>query len=381
MRSLWALAFDFGMFDVIIIHYSICILFEYFLPPAMEAKVKEFRGLKVQIIQDEYRWIDRMAGKMAELGISVVISSLEGPNLRRVYRQPEVDRIKFYSALPGYVPTDLANMCVPPIAERPLHMVYRGREVPYWLGAFSQDKARIAEQVRTMAHRHGLRADVGCSEESRIYGRQWIRFLLSGKAVAATEGGATIFDFDGEVERAVREFLNAHPGAKFNAVAHAVLRSYEGNIVHKTITPRCFEAIALRCALILYPGSYRGVLEPWRHYVPLMPDGSNEGEVVRRLRDDAYLQALVDRTYAEIVESGVYTLERYVRSIDGVIARSLDGLEHAEANRSTIATLMGTALKPILRLERPIYPYRVVRRRLSSFVRSHSTNLLRWHRV
>lgn len=336
IQSRRAHSLDFDEFDVLILHYSICILFEYFLPKPVEEKVKRFRGVKIQVIQDEYRWIDAMASKMAELGIAVVLSSLETHNLRCVYRQPEVAGITFYSTLPGYIPASLTQIQAPPIAKRPFHVVYRGREVPFWLGALSQEKARIATQLRSLADRHGLTIDVASKEGDRIYGRRWNRFLSSGKAVLATEGGASIFDFDGRVEELVTKYLERYPDADFETVAQAVLKPFEGNIVHRTITPRCLEAIAVKSALVMYPGRYRGVLKPWRHYIPLMPDGSNEDEVARLLKDDAYLQALADRCHAEIVERGLYAMRRYVRAVDAAIDRARAGRQDADRARRPV---------------------------------------------
>jgi hypothetical protein len=351
IHSRSASSFNFNAFNVLIIHYSICILLDYFLPAEIGEKVKSFRGLKVQIIQDEYRWIDRMAQKMAELGVSVVVSSLELQNLRRVYHQPEVAAINFYSSLPGYVPEALKRYKAPPIVERELHVVYRGREVPYWLGKFGQEKALIAHQMRSMAERFGLDVNVGSAEGERIYGREWIKFLTSGKAMLATEGGASVFDFDGAVEQRVAKVLECNPNADFETVTSMALHSVEGNIVHKTITPRSFEAIALRTALVMYPGRYRGILKPWVHYIPLLPDGSNEDQVVRLLRNDEYLQTLVDRCYQDIVENGVYEMSNYIRGIDVVIERTITEQQKQNSQRSAYTTVAVVAFGLAMQLE------------------------------
>jgi len=306
-------------FDAVIIHYSILVLRDYFLPQPWREWLGRYRGAKIQIIQDEYRWVDEMAGRMAELGVHAVVSSLDLRNITRVYHHRSLRDVLFVSALPGYVTAELESVHPRPLAEREFDVVYRGREVPFWLGRMSREKVEIARQARAMATRHGLVCDIETAEDRRIYGADWQRFLSSGRCVLATEGGASIFDFDGSAEADVERFLERQPGASFDTVWDAVLAQREGNVVHRTITPRVFEAAASRTALVMYPGHYRGVLDPWEHYVPLAPDGSNEEEVVKRIRDVTFLDALTARVWTEIVGSGRYAGNRLARAIDTLV--------------------------------------------------------------
>ena len=50
------------------------------------------------------------------------------------------------------------------------------------------------------------------------------------------------------------------------------------------ISPRCFEAAALRTLMVMYEGEYAGILEAGRHYVELKRDHSNIDEVVSAIR-------------------------------------------------------------------------------------------------
>src|SRR3546814_8181514 len=83
--------------------------------------------------------------------------------------------------------------------------------------------------------------------------------ISGGRAALATEGGATVFDFDGTIGENVEDYRRRHPGADDEEVWEAVVKPHEGNVVHKTITPRAFEAILCRTALVMYPGDYRGI--------------------------------------------------------------------------------------------------------------------------
>lgn len=332
-------------YDVILIHYSICILFDYYLPAPIAAAVKAFAGPKVQIIQDEYRWIDRMARRMAGLGIDAVFSSLTPENIRRTYHHEHVAGRRFVSGLPGYVSNRLREVDSPPLAGRPFDLVYRGRPLPIWLGRFSQEKAGIGLQALRMAERYGLEVDCDTREEARVYGAKWNDLLIRGRTTLATEGGATVFDFDGAIEESVDEYRRRHPGADDDEVWDAVVRPHEGNVVHKTITPRVFEAIMCRTALVMYPGDYRGILQPWEHYIPLERDGSNEGKVVRWLKDDAYLAQLTERAYRRVADDPALQFAHYVSALDSVASRIFAERESSLKGRKALwAHLAGLPL-------------------------------------
>ena len=59
------------------------------------------------------------------------------------------------------------------------------------------------------------------------------------------------------------------------------LPRWEDVVYYRTISPRHFEAAALRVCQVLFEGRYSGVMEPMRHYIPLRKDFSNFDEVRR----------------------------------------------------------------------------------------------------
>ena len=308
-----------GHYDVVVIHYSLCILFESYLPSYLREALKQFKGLKIQIIQDEYRWINRMMEEMTHLGIDGLFSSLTIENLEKVYRSPDMENVVKVSALPGYVSKDWIQQDSPKIRERRRHLVYRGRELPFWLGHAAREKTTLTNEVSKRLAGRELETDLSSKEEDRIYGDDWIDFMKSGKAVLGLEGGASIFDFDDSIESAVRAYQEENPDAGYEEVHRRFLAPHEGNVVHRTITPRSFEAIAVRTAQVMFPGEYRGVLEPWRHYLPLERDFSNFDEICGFLRDDDFLQELVDRAYQEIIASGKYEMSVLGKGMDAMI--------------------------------------------------------------
>jgi len=227
------------------------------------------------------------------------------------------------ATLPAYVPQDLVARQTPPLHARHLDVGYRGRSVPYWLGRLGHEKAAIGREFLTHVAPYGLRCDISVDEDERIYGQAWYRFLESCRATLGTESGASIADYDGAVENAVKTYLVRHPHASFDELERDVLSPYEGNVMINVISSRIFEAAALRTAMILFPGDYSGAIEPWRHYIPLERDFANIAEVVERVRDLPFLEAVTSRAYADLIASDRYSLRRFVEQFDAVV----DGAE------------------------------------------------------
>jgi hypothetical protein len=67
---------------------------------------------------------------------------------------------------------------------------------------------------------------------------------------------------------------------------------------------------------ILLEGQYNGVLEPWRHYIPLKNDYSNLEEVMDLVKDVECMQRIADVAYTEIIESGTWSYRNFVDSIE-----------------------------------------------------------------
>ena len=305
-------------FDIIIVHYSICILSDYHFSRHVFEAVREFEGPKIQIIQDEYRWIDRMTHRMSELGIHAVFSSLTPENAQRVYHHKHLANMLVVSGLPGYISERMKNTQRVDLRRRSVDLVYRGRPLPIWLGKCSEEKVEIGRHAIRMAQRYGLTVDCKVKEEDRVYGKRWTSLLMKGRATLATEGGATVFDFDDSIESTVGAFQRQHPTATARDVWKALVKPHDGKIVHRTITPRVFEAILCGTALILYPGSYRGILKPWEHYIPLERDGTNDAKVCRLLKDDAWLSALISRAYHRVADDPFLQSRHYVAATDAV---------------------------------------------------------------
>jgi hypothetical protein len=311
-------ALDPDEFDVVVIHYTIMVTSSRYLSPDLAAKIARFRGLKVQLIQDEYRAVDTVTAAMRRLGIDVLYTCVPSPEREEMYAD-RLPGVTLVTTLPGFVPDELAGRNVPTLGDRPIDVGYRGRDVPYWLGRLGREKTEIGPGFLSRAAESGLRCNISSREEDRIYGERWNRFLQTCRATLGTESGASVVDFDSSIQQRVDAYLVRHPDADFEEVEREILCPYEGVLTIHVASPRLFEAAALRTAMVLFRGEYSGVVEPWTHYLPLDKDFSNVDEVMEALRDIPRLEKMTDRAYADLVESARYSLRAFVSEFDDLI--------------------------------------------------------------
>ena len=85
------------------------------------------------------------------------------------------------------------------------------------------------------------------------------------------------------------------------------------------VSPKMFEATTLGTVLIMYEGKYKGIFEPNIHYIELKKDHSNMNDVIEKIKDDEYLQNMANRAYKDIIESGKYSYENFIKYFDSIV--------------------------------------------------------------
>jgi hypothetical protein len=310
---------DFERFDVVAIHYSVRLPFDQFSSSGIQA-LSKFRGLKVLFIQDEYDHTHRAWHWMKALGVGLVFTVVPEPNIACVYPPQEFPGVRFVSVLTGYVPenTTVATSLQPP-SMREKFIGYRGRPLALRYGKLGFEKVAIGEITKTWCKARDIACDIAWSEEARIYGERWFEFLASCKATLGSESGCNVFDWDGQLANKIDSYRDAHSDADDNETYRAVVAPLEIDGLMNQISPRVFEAIAMRTALVLFEGVYSGVLEPGRHYLPLKKDGSNLDEVIAQLRNGELVDALTERAWHDIIGSGRYSYSAFVAQVDEII--------------------------------------------------------------
>jgi hypothetical protein len=327
-------------FDAVVIHYSLFLAMEAFVGPRSRRALAAFQGAKAVFIQDEYRFVNATLDALEDCGVNLVFTCLGPDEAERIYGR--VGGLRTQQVLTGYVPHRLTHY--PPLAlsVRKTMVGYRGRTYPAWHGEQGREKVRIGKLFKRDAPRFGISTDIAWSERSRLYGRDWVKFIRNCQAVLAVESGASVFDFDGAVAARTESFAalveRPHPiPALAREPSYEMLRDRffagrEDQIDIAQISPRVFEAIALRTLIIAYPGRYSGVLEPWRHYVPLDKDHGNMAEVAAVLRDPERVAEIITNAYAEIALNPAYGYGTMIGLFDARITEAAAGRSRAVAD-------------------------------------------------
>jgi hypothetical protein len=288
-----------------------------------DEKLADFAGVKVLLKQDEHYRTERVLAHLERTGYQVLATCLEPGEAQKVYPPGRLPGLELLYVLTGYVTDDMLALRLPPLAERPIDVGYRGSLQPWFFGRLAFEKQEIGDRFLIEGARLGLRMDISSRWEDRYFGAAWYGFLGRCKATLGVESGASIVDFDGDAEHLTAEYLAAHPGASFDALESAVLLPFNHNVRYRAISPRHLEAAACRTVQILYEGRYQGIFRPWEHYLPLRRDFGNLDEVVRALRDPRVVEPMVERAFVEVVADPANRYPAFVAAVDGAIDRAL----------------------------------------------------------
>ena len=308
--------FDLEPFDCVIFNYCFwarCIS----VAPDFSQKVTGFRGTKIAILQDEYEYFLWHEKNLKVLGIDTIVTCVPEVHWRDVFRDDYFRSVTFINALTGYVSDSLQDLPRPKdLDKRKWTLGYRSRPVPYTYGRLTQEKVYIGTRMKALCNQRGVPANIEVSEESRIYGAAWPEFIGNCRAVLGTESGSNVFDFDGTIKSAIAAFLEEQPDADFETVHERFLQKHDGKILMNQVSPRIFEAIALKTGLVLFEGQYSGVVRPWDHFIPLKKDFSNADEVFSALADLPSLKAMTERAFDDVIASRKYHFRAYIGKLD-----------------------------------------------------------------
>ncbi len=316
-----------SQFDVVILHYSVFLAVDAYISNRTCNQLRSFHGVKAIFLQDEYRFVNATVKKITDIGFDIIFTCVPECSFEQVYPAAKLPGVTRINVLTGYVPEALLHYAPLPLNKRKFDVSYRGRRYPAWHGRLGLEKWNIAKNFLIDARRFKLTCDISYRERDRLYGADWVNLLQQSKAVLGVESGASIFDFTGNVSSKV-ETLVALQGAKkipYEFLRERYFAEIEDNIPLAQISPRTFEAIALRTLCILYEGEYSGVLKPWRHYVPLRKDHSNMADVVAVLRDTSRMSEIIANAYAEIALNPEYSYKGFITRIDTILEQ-----KHAE---------------------------------------------------
>lgn len=305
-------------FKAVVLHYSIFGIHPWAFSQEHQDYLATVEGTKFAFFQDEYRFCKERFEFINRFNIKCVFTLVEERYFDKTYKRfTNVERL--VSCIPGYVSQELLSYA--PLFqltqdERTIDIAYRGRVNPPYLGRASLEKREIGLRCKQLiAERHpDLDTDIEVEEESRIYGLEWYQFMASAKAVLGVESGSSIYDYDGIVQKLCEEALKIKPDITFHEMYEIFLKDYEGYISYTTISPRHFEAAALRTCQILFEGHYSGLMTAGKHFIELKKDYSNFEDVIEQFRDGKHREKIADNAYRDLIASNKHTYEAFIQN-------------------------------------------------------------------
>ncbi len=317
--------FDLGMYDAVIIHFTVRLAYPWHLAPTFAKRLEAFRGLKILLIQDEYDSPRQACSWIRRLGIQVVFTTVPEAYREIFYPRQLVGDVRFVRCLTGYVPHSLEQLVdTKPLRERRVIVGYRGRTLPFWYGKLAREKYQIGVGMKAACQRRGVPCDIEWTEDKRINGDAWYAFLSDCRTTLGTESGANIVDPDGAISQEVRSALKRTRDLTFEQVHERFLASCEREGMMNQVPPKVFEAIALRTALVLFRGTYSDVIRANHHYIPLEKDFSNIDEVIDRVLDLPLLEEMTERAHRDVVATGAFSYATFVRKVDEEVTRAIE---------------------------------------------------------
>jgi hypothetical protein len=333
---------DMSRFDAVCVHYSVRLPFDD-ISPAVSSSLQAFVGLKFLFIQDEYDHTHRAWHWIKLIGFHLVFTVVPQPGIERIYPPEEFPGTRFVTNLTGYVPPFVPDPgSILPPSQRTLVIGYRGRPLPLRYGGLGFEKVAIGKMVREYCDRRGIANDVAWTEEARIYGPAWTDFMRSCRAMLGSESGSNVFDWDGSLQARMDAYAQRHPHAAASEIYEQIVKPIELDGVMNQISPRIFEAIAARTVLVLFEGTYSGVVQPDVHFIPLKKDGSNLDEVFSKLEDSNYVDSMADRAYQHVIGGCEFSYPAFVAMVDREVEWSyrelkasgrLDAAVHAQSSQ------------------------------------------------
>ncbi len=325
-----ACTIDLEMFDVIIINYSIrtcqplnqgCLQ----LSPAFIPALKKYQGYKVLFVQDEYDGTEYTRQFIEQLNIKLVYTCVPKQFVNTIYPHSRFPTVTFISVLTGYIADNHLKLHQyhKPFTQRQYAISYRARILASWYGDLCQEKMAIGKRMLAECERRNIPANIAWQDHQRIYGDAWYQFLANAKATLATESGCNVFDDRYEIRQSIQQELNVNPTISYAEIHAKYLAQHEGKVKMNQISPKIFEAIALKTALICYEGEYSGIIKPHIHYIPLKKDFSNVEEVLAKLDDHNYLEEITTQAYNDILLSEKYTYKKFIATIDNTLINNV----------------------------------------------------------
>lgn len=349
-----SMGFGFDGYDIVFHSYCARLCYEGYVSESYRERLRNFSGVKVLAVQDEYDHTDILKAAIKDLKFDIVLTCVPQDSLEYVYPRAEFPETEFITVFTGYVPDHFVSTLPPtrPLAERPIFIGYRGRDIGGRYGRLGFDKFEIGRRMKELCDARGIETDIAMDEASRIYGTAWFDFVGNCRAMLGSESGSNVFDFDGSIDARFKEMTAANGGVPPSyADFLPIVADRDGEIEMGQISPRVFECAMMRTPMVLFKGRYSDAITPDEHYIPLEKDFSNLDDVLARLRDLPALEAMTQRAFDHLVGAGHFSYRTFYAGVAAAAERKLaqkprDGADAAVRISADVFDRDGRVLEP-----------------------------------
>lgn len=313
------------------------------------AYLKEINCQKIIMPQDEWLYTDMLNDFINDFGITHILTVSFEEDWHKIYDKIDFNKVSLKTILTGYLdPGTLKRIKKRKVKvkTRDIDIGYRAWKAEYWLGEHGMHKVWIANIFNKASKERKLKTDISLQTnyEYALKGDDWFDYLLRCKATIGVEGGASLLDKHGDIRRKVEEYLKEHPQASFEETRTHCFLDEDHKLGFKPTSPRHLEACATETCQFLIEGRYNDILLPWKHYIPVKKDYSNIDEVLNILQDTEQIRKITQTAYDDIVKSGKWTYQKFVREIETSIIDKAEPVQQKGSIFSLIFTRYTLAL-------------------------------------
>ena len=160
---------DFSNYDAIWLNYCARLPSTNYDADPIALALTNYNGVKLLALQDEYHQTNKIKSEISRIGFDVVLTCVPERFIETIYPRQRFPRTRFETVLTGYIADELLHLPdIRPLAERPIVIGYRGRELPYQYGELGWHKSEIGRRFLADCKHRGIRCDIAVDEGSRI---------------------------------------------------------------------------------------------------------------------------------------------------------------------------------------------------------------------
>jgi hypothetical protein len=292
-------------------------VYGFFLNYLIAKLLKNDGSIKIAIPQDEFLKSESLMKFFRYSNVNVILTLLDPGEARRIYKINN-SAIKIDRVLAGYYNGDQPKLSLTEenFNRKKTDLFYRSW-VSAELGQWGIKKEGMASAF--IGAQKNLQFDVNTEKNNLVYGDSWTSKLEESKFTLIIEGGASLIDPKGKIQKKVLKHRKRNPKIKeIELYKKLDLERYDNSLDLKCITPRVWEAIANGVALVGYTGSYNNILQADVHYLRIDDDFKNVPKIVENLNYESW-RYLLENCYKLLESDLMITYRKFVTQIENEI--------------------------------------------------------------